>query len=75
MQALMSRRVADSEQGRLQGAGSSLVGIAGLLGPGLFTMIFAAFIGRLPGAPFLVAAFLLLIAAMLAARVTRPLAL
>jgi DHA1 family tetracycline resistance protein-like MFS transporter len=77
-QALMSRRVAASEQGQLQGAGSSLVGITGLFGPGLFTIVFAAFIGRLgslylPGAPFLLAALLLLGASILAARVTRSL--
>jgi MFS family permease len=34
---LMSRRVSASEQGRLQGANSSLMGVANMLGPGLFT--------------------------------------
>ncbi|MDB6061934.1 MAG: Tetracycline-efflux transporter [Verrucomicrobiaceae bacterium] len=68
-QGLMSRRVGASEQGRLQGANSSLTGIAQLIGPLLFTYTFAKFINpdaawHLPGAPFLLAA-LLLFAAML----------
>jgi len=75
-QGLMSRRVSASEQGQLQGAGSSLRGITGLIGPGLFTFTFAKFIGdwrelHLPGAPFLLAASLLAIGAPLAWWVTR----
>ncbi len=73
---LMSRRVSVSEQGQLQGANSSLRGVAGLFAPGLFTITFATFIGarsswHLPGAPFLLAAALLLMAAVVAHRVTR----
>ena len=76
-QGLMTRRVAPTEQGRLQGALSSIMGIAGLLGPGLFTLTFARFIGpaldwHLPGAPYLLAALLLLAAAAVAWRTTRP---
>ncbi len=75
-QGLMTHRVSPSEQGQLQGANSSVMGIAGLIGPGLFTWTFAYFIrgGRdwqLPGAPFLLGALLLLIAFFLALRVTR----
>ena len=60
-QALMSKRVGPSEQGRLQGALSSLTGVAGLLGPTVFSSIFAWFISagapaHLPGAAFLAAA-------------------
>ena len=63
-QGLMTRRVSPSEQGQLQGALASLAGIAGMLGPGLFTHIFAAFIGpqadwHLPGAPYLLSSRLL----------------
>ncbi len=52
-----------TEQGQLQGANASLMGIANLFGPGLFTQVFALFIGdravwHLPGAPFLLAALL-----------------
>jgi len=72
--ALMSRRVSASEQGRLQGANASIMGIANLFGPGLFTQIFALAIAgerAAPGAPFLLAGLLLLAAALLAWRVTR----
>jgi DHA1 family tetracycline resistance protein-like MFS transporter len=75
-QALMSRRVGPTEQGQLQGATSSIMGITGLIGPILFTLTFAHFIGagrgwNLPGAPFLLAALLLTTALLVAWRVTR----
>jgi DHA1 family tetracycline resistance protein-like MFS transporter len=75
-QGLMTHRVSASEQGQLQGANSSVQGIAGLVGPGLFTWIFAHFIStgrswQLPGAPFLLGSLLLLTALLLALRVTR----
>jgi DHA1 family tetracycline resistance protein-like MFS transporter len=74
--ALMSRLVSGSEQGRLQGANSSVTGIANLFGPALFTQTFAFAIGtgqdwQLPGAPFLIATLLLALAAILALWVTR----
>lgn len=64
-QGMMCRRVRASEQGQLQGAITSLRGITGMLGPGLFTFTFATFIGakrswHLPGSPFLLSAILLL---------------
>jgi len=70
-QGLMTRRVAATEQGRLQGALNSIVGITGIVGPGLFTAVFALFIGarrdwNLPGAPFLVASLLLVTGVVLA---------
>jgi len=66
-QGIMCRRVSPSEQGQLQGAISSLRGISGMLGPVLFTMTFAKFIGplknwHLPGSPFLLSSLLLLAA-------------
>jgi DHA1 family tetracycline resistance protein-like MFS transporter len=65
--ALMSRKVLPTEQGQLQGATSSLLGIAGLIGPTLYTESYAFFAApregwRVPGAPFLISAGLLLIA-------------
>jgi hypothetical protein len=45
---IMSRLVGASEQGQLQGANSSLMALAGLIGPGLFTQVFAQSIA--PGA-------------------------
>lgn len=64
-----------SEQGQLQGAIVSLMGIAGQIGPVLFTETFPLFIGpgvdwHIPGAPFLLASLLLLMAAALAWRAT-----
>jgi DHA1 family tetracycline resistance protein-like MFS transporter len=78
-QGLMSRHVGPSEQGQLQGANSSIMGITGLIGPGLFTLTFANFIGahrdwRLPGAPFLLATMLMAIAMVLTSRVASRLA-
>jgi MFS transporter, DHA1 family, tetracycline resistance protein len=75
-QGLMTHRVSASEQGQLQGANSSVQGIAGLVGPGLFTWIFAHFIStggawQLPGAPFFLGSLLLVTALLLAVRVTR----
>jgi len=77
-QAIMSRRVSPSEQGQLQGASSSLQAITGMIGPTLFTQVFAWSITdrgpglHLPGAPFLAAAVMLLLAGALAWWVTRP---
>jgi len=77
MQALMTCRVSLSEQGQLQGAIASLTGIAGLVGPSLFTQTFALFIGaqvdwHLPGAPFLLASLLLVLGTTIAWRWTKP---
>jgi MFS transporter, DHA1 family, tetracycline resistance protein len=74
-QALMSRRVSPAEQGQLQGAIASINGVTGMIGPGLFTQVFAFFIGagagwHMPGAPFLLASLFLISAAAIAWRTT-----
>lgn len=76
-QGMMSRLVDASEQGQLQGANSSIMALAGLIGPSLFSYSFAWSIEPgvswyLPGAPFLLAGALLVIAAVLSWQVTRP---
>lgn len=73
VQGLMTQQVAPTEQGRLQGALSSLQGVAGLLGPALFTQTFAraAPLG-LPGASFLLAGLLLVAATLVALVAVRP---
>ncbi|HEX9463390.1 MAG TPA: TCR/Tet family MFS transporter [Alphaproteobacteria bacterium] len=76
LQGLASKRVTPNEQGQLQGALGSLQGIANLIGPTLFTGLFATFIAgyrdwQLPGAPFLMAALLLLLAAAVGWRTAR----
>jgi MFS transporter, DHA1 family, tetracycline resistance protein len=73
LQGVMTRLVGPSEQGQLQGANSSLQGIANLIGPIVFTQAFALFVGthrdwQLPGAPFLLSSALLLIAAVVVLR-------
>jgi DHA1 family tetracycline resistance protein-like MFS transporter len=75
-QGLMTRRVGPTEQGKLQGALTSVMGITGIIGPGLFSAIFAGAIGRyravgVPGAPFLLASVLLFTGAILGYRLTR----
>jgi DHA1 family tetracycline resistance protein-like MFS transporter len=75
-QSLLSRKTSPSEQGQLQGAINSLRGIAGLVGPGFFTYIFSRSIGaasilHLPGAPFYIAAAMLLISLAIAQRAAR----
>ena len=72
-QALMTRLVTPEQQGQLQGATASVQSVSQLLGPFLFTLTFAYFIGAqapvmLPGAPFLLASALLLLALVIAAR-------
>ncbi|HTB02845.1 MAG TPA: TCR/Tet family MFS transporter [Bradyrhizobium sp.] len=72
-QALTTRLVTPEQQGQLQGATSSVQSVSQLVGPFLFTLTFAYFIGaqapvKLPGAPFLLAAALLLLAMLVAAR-------
>ena len=69
----MTRCVAPTEQGRLQGANSSAQSIAQLIGPSIFTLAFAYFIKpgdfTLPGAPFILAAMMLIAAMLVAVRV------
>jgi MFS transporter, DHA1 family, tetracycline resistance protein len=74
IQALTTQLVAPDQQGRLQGATASVQSVSQLLGPFLFTLTFAYFIGaqaplKLPGAPFLLASVLMVLAIVLAARV------
>jgi DHA1 family tetracycline resistance protein-like MFS transporter len=77
-QTLMTQQVSPSQQGQLQGALGSLMGVAAIISPPLYTNVFAAAIeGRdkisatipLLGAPFFVAALLLMCALVVAWRV------
>ncbi len=74
-QALMTRRVGAAEQGELQGALGSVRGISMLIGPSLFTLVFAQFAGPwrslgLIGAPWFLAALLYAVSLFFAWRVT-----
>ncbi|MDQ2972228.1 MAG: MFS transporter, partial [Pseudomonadota bacterium] len=76
-QSIMTQQVDPHEQGRLQGALTSLASLAGIFGPALFANLFALFISdhapvhHLPGAAFVLAALLLIASLILTARVTR----
>jgi len=77
IQSLMSRHVDPTAQGKLQGAINSIRAITGMVGPVLFTQIFALAIApgarfHLPGAPYFLAALLLFSSLLLAVYVTRP---
>jgi DHA1 family tetracycline resistance protein-like MFS transporter len=63
-QGMMTHRVSEREQGELQGALSSLRSITFIIGPVLFSQVFAWFIApnhsfHVPGAPFYLAALML----------------
>jgi MFS transporter, DHA1 family, tetracycline resistance protein len=73
---LMTRLVSPSQQGQLQGANASIVSIASLIGPSIFSLTFSHAISAgqgkdLAGAPFLLAALMLVGAAFIAWRATR----
>src|SRR5579864_8832246 len=75
-QSLMTTLVSPNEQGKLQGALTSVTSITGIVGPSIFSFAFAAFIGslarwRLPGAPFILAGSCLLAAMVISERITR----
>ena len=62
MQAIMTRHVGPSEQGQLQGANASLMAIAGIFAPVMFTKVFAATLDTIPGAAFMLAGAVLALA-------------
>jgi DHA1 family tetracycline resistance protein-like MFS transporter len=75
MQSLMTKRVGPQEQGELQGAIGAVRGIAALIGPFLFTLMFYQFAGpwrsmNLLGAPFVVAGIIAAVGLAIAIRVT-----
>jgi DHA1 family tetracycline resistance protein-like MFS transporter len=68
---MMTQCVSASEQGELQGALGAVRSIAMLVGPGIFAVTFATFIAderpvKVPGAPWYLAAALLVLAAVVA---------
>jgi DHA1 family tetracycline resistance protein-like MFS transporter len=74
-QGIMTRYVDGTRYGELQGANGAVMGVATMIGPTLFALTFARFIGEgarlhLPGAAFLLAALMLVAGLALARRVT-----
>ena len=76
LQGLMARKVQPNEYGLLQGTNASIMGMAGIIGPVLFTQVFAGFLQPhqgiyLPGAPFLLGSAMMATAFVVAWRVAR----
>ena len=76
LQALMTRRVGDDEQGQLQGANNSVASVAGVLSPLFFGWVYSVSIGAgttmsNPGLAFYLAGAVLLLAAVVGWRVAR----
>lgn len=74
-QSLITRQVGPEAQGRIQGALTSLVSLAGIAGPAIFAGSFGWFVSdaapvKLPGIPFLIAAALLVVAWLVTLRFT-----
>jgi DHA1 family tetracycline resistance protein-like MFS transporter len=75
-QTVMTQSVDPHMQGQLQGGLASLMGLASVISPSLYTQVFAKAIDpaspiHLPGAPFYLAAALLMCAFALAWRATK----
>ncbi|MCC8425962.1 TCR/Tet family MFS transporter [Mucilaginibacter sp. UR6-11] len=71
LQGLATKKVAKNEQGELQGALTIINSISVIIGPFIFSYIFYNFTNKthgtyFPGAPYLLAAFLMLISVFLA---------
>jgi DHA1 family tetracycline resistance protein-like MFS transporter len=71
VQSIISNQVPDNEQGELQGALTSLMSITSIIGPILMTGLFSHFTAKtapvyFPGAPFIMAAILVMISIFLA---------
>ena len=76
LQGMMADRVPDDEQGELQGVLSSVAAVGVILSPLLMTGVFRFFTSAaaplyLPGAPFIVAGLMAVLALVLLARVPR----
>lgn len=72
LKSLMSRAVAETEQGQLQGAMQSLASLAGIAGPVFFGWVYAVSAGSLPGLSFVIGAAILLLAAAASAVAPAP---
>jgi MFS transporter, DHA1 family, tetracycline resistance protein len=76
IQALMTKRVGPEEQGRLQGAITSLQGVAGMVAPIAFTQVLATAIRapggmHVPGAPWFLSGLLLVASVGVSLRAAR----
>ncbi len=73
LQSIISNQVPSNEQGELQGALTSLMSLTSIIGPVLMTGLFSYFTTKnapiyFPGAPFMMAAILIVLSALFAIR-------
>jgi DHA1 family tetracycline resistance protein-like MFS transporter len=71
IKSLMSRRVSEREQGQIQGAAQSVIGLAGISGPLFFGWLYGFSSLSMPGLSFVVAAGILVMAALAGAATGR----
>lgn len=76
LQAIISGQVPPNEQGELQGSLTSVISITSIVGPLVMSNLFAYFTGPLapiyfPGAPFMLAALLMLLSCLFAYKALR----
>lgn len=76
MSGIASSQIGAKQQGELQGALGSVMSLTSIISPLMMTQVFGAFTGPgapvyFPGAPFLLAAILTLMALLLYAKITR----
>ncbi len=69
IKSLMSARVPEEEQGRLQGASQTVMSLAGILGPVFFGWVYSISLASMPWLVFAVAAIILLLAALITGRI------
>jgi DHA1 family tetracycline resistance protein-like MFS transporter len=67
LRSMMSRRVAETQQGQLQGAIQSTASLAGIAGPIFFGWVYAVSSLSLPALSFIIAAAVLVLAALVSA--------
>lgn len=77
LNALLSQRVGADRQGQLQGANAAVISVTGLIGPVLYTSLFAFAVARdetlrMPGISFYVASAMIFLAAVVANAAARP---
>jgi DHA1 family tetracycline resistance protein-like MFS transporter len=76
LNALLTQRIAPDRQGQLQGANGAIISLTGLIGPALYTGVFAFVVANadavpIPGASFHIASALIFLAALVAVQATR----
>jgi DHA1 family tetracycline resistance protein-like MFS transporter len=72
IKSLMSARVEEEEQGRLQGASQAIASLAGILGPIFFGSVYSASLSEASWLVFAIGAFILVLAALVTCSLGMP---